>query len=170
MSNEEINCRKYFSKQNHKLFLYHHVFVICYVWCNLDHLTHQFWWTGLTSLRGMYHLSWNVNFSPLPEALYLAHTRTSLKRKRWRSLRQPSASSTVKEFFTRCRWCFKPGVAILSRWGLIHWLWKLVEFKKLKDCYTFPNTNNLEVKIELSGGLRDCESLCELKFTAFQLL
>ena len=35
-----------------------------------------------TSDRGMYHFSWNVNFSPLPEALYLAQTRTSLNRKR----------------------------------------------------------------------------------------
>jgi len=36
--------------------------------------------------------------------LYLAQAITSLKRKRWRSLRCPSDSSTIKEFFTRRRW------------------------------------------------------------------
>jgi len=35
--------------------------------------------------------------------LYLAQAITSLKRKRWRSLRCPSDSSTIKEFFTRRR-------------------------------------------------------------------
>ena len=67
----------------------------------------------LTCSRGMYHLSWKVNFSWFrptatppgwcpPEALYLAQTKTSLKRNKCLNLRWPSANSTMNVFFTRC--------------------------------------------------------------------
>jgi hypothetical protein len=52
-------------------------------------------WRCPTSESGMCHLSWKVNFSPLLAALYLAHTSTSLKRKRWRSFLTPSTNQNI---------------------------------------------------------------------------
>lgn len=56
------------------------------------------------SFSGMNHFSSNSKpFRSRPAALYLAQAMTSLNRNRCRSFLWPSASSTMKEFFTKRR-------------------------------------------------------------------